>query len=230
MGSDPAWRANDTDATRLTVAPNTTVTFGYPDGGDYHNVVFKDRQPSSCAGLPPGPRPKGWQGECTFVEPGTYAFICGAHDTMTGSVVVAAPTPTPTPTPTATADPAATPGATASPTPAPETKLPAQNPLAVKLSPKQRGTRVRGTVDVKQAAAKLEVTVTTRLKKARVRVGRWVKSSPASGPVTFSVPLDARARRALRNNRSLSITVAVALTQSSGTRLTHTAKALIRPR
>jgi hypothetical protein len=124
----------------------------------------------------------------------------------------------------------ATPGATATPTPVPNGPPPPQTTLAVKLAPKQRGTHVRGTVDVKQAASKLEVTVTARLKKARVRVGRWVKPSPASGPVVFSVPLDARARRALRSARSLTITVAVALTQPSGTRLTHTAKASIRPR
>ena len=107
---DYAWRANGTDATRLTIAPNTTVTFSYPDGADYHNVVFKDRQPSSCEGLPPGPRPKGWQGECTFADPGTYAFVCGAHEEMTGSVVVAAPTPTPTPTPTPSPTPTPDPG------------------------------------------------------------------------------------------------------------------------
>jgi plastocyanin len=221
---DFAWRANGTDATTLTVAPGATVTFGYPDGANYHNVVFTGPQPASCENLPPAPRAKGWQGECTFADPGSYAFVCALHDTMTGSVVVAAPTPTPTP------DPAATPGATATPTPVPDAQPPAQTTLAVKLAAKQRGTRVRGTVDVKQAATKLEVTVTARLKKARVRVGRWVKPSPAGGPVAFSVPLDARARRALRSARRLTVTVDVALTLPGGKRLTHTVKAQIRPR
>jgi hypothetical protein len=75
------------------------------------------------------------------------------------------------------------------------------------------------------------VTVTARLKgKAPVRVGRWVKSSPANGRVAFSVRLDARARRALRSARRLNVTVAVALTDKGGKRLTRTTKALIRPR
>jgi hypothetical protein len=108
--------------------------------------------------------------------------------------------------------------------------LPGDTTLAVKLAPKQRGTRVRGTVEVKQAASKLEVTVTARLKRAPVRVGHWVKASTGSGPEAFSVPLDASARRALRRQRRLTTTVAVTLTAPDGKRLTHTAKALIRPR
>jgi plastocyanin len=222
---DFAWQANGTEATTLTVAPGATVTFGYPAGASFHNLVFTGPKPS-CENLPPGPRPKGWQAECTFAEPGTYPFVCGLHDTMTGSVVVAAPTPTPTPA--ATADPAATPGAT--PTPGPYAPPPAPTTLALKLAAKQRGTRVRGTVAVEQAASKLQVTVTARVKKTRVRVGRWAKSSLPGGPATFSVALDARARRVLRTERRLTVTVAVALTQLDGERLTRSAKALIRPR
>jgi hypothetical protein len=195
----------------------------------FHNLDFTGAKPS-CVGISSMPLPKGWNGECTFDDLGTYPFKCDVHEQMTGSVVVeAAATPPPTSTPTATADPAATPGATASPTPMPNAP-PAQTTLAVKLAAKQRGTRVRGTVDVKQAASKLEVTVTARLKKARVRVGRWVKPSPAAGAVAFSVPLDVRARHALRSARRLPVTVAVVLTPPGGKRLTRTANALIRPR
>jgi hypothetical protein len=143
---------------------------------------------------------------------------------MTGSVVVAAPTPTPA----ATADPSATPGAI--PTPDPYGPPPVPTTLALKLAAKQRGTRVRGTFDVEPAASKLEVTVTARLAKTHVRVGRWAKSSLPGGPAMFSVPLDARARRVLRTQRRLSVTVAVALTQADGKPLTRSAKALIRPR
>jgi plastocyanin len=217
---DYAWRANGTDATTLTVAPGATLTFGYPEGTNYHDVLFTGPQPA-CEGLPPAPQAKGWQGQCTFADPGTYPFVCERHDRMTGSVVVAAPTLTPAPT--ATAEP----GPTPTPPPVPDT---AQTALTVELAAKQRGTRVRGTVEVRPGAAKLEVTVTARLKKAPVRVGRWVKTSPASGRVAFSVALDARARRALRSSRRLSVSVAVALTETSGARLTRSAKVLIRPR
>jgi hypothetical protein len=189
-----------------------------------HNLVFSEPRPS-CVDLPPGPRPKGWQATCTFAEPGTYGFVCGVHATMTGSVVVAAPTPTPA----APLDPAATPGA--SPTPVPTVAPPAvQTTLAVKVAAKQHGTRVRGTVEVRDAASRLEVTVTARLKKARVRVGRRVVASTASGTVAFSVPLDAKARRVLRSTGRLTLTVSVALTSPRGTKLTRSAKALITPR
>jgi plastocyanin len=222
---DFAWQAGGTGATSLTVAPGDTVTFSYPAGANYHNVVFTGPTPSSCEDLPPAPRAPGWQAQCTFDGPGSYPFVCALHDTMTGTVVVAAPTPTPTPTATA----AAPPGAPAGPSPAPTASTPVPT-LAVRLAAKQRGTRVRGTVDVEQAGSKLEVTVTARVKRSRVRVGRWVESSPARGSVTFSVALDARARRALRSERKLTVTVAVALTQPDGKRLTCSAKALIRPR
>jgi plastocyanin len=220
---DFAWRANGTDATTLTIAPGGTVSFGYPAGAAFHNVDFTGAKPTSCANLPPGPRPKGWQGACTFDDPGTYEFVCDVHAEMTGSVVVAAPTPVPTET--------ASPDPVASPTPAPTAAPPTvQTTLAVMVAPKQRGTRVRGTVDIKQAASKLEVTVTTRLGKTVVRVGHSVTASTPSGPVTFSVALDAKARRALRDARKLTVTVAVALTPPGGTKLVHSAKASIRPR
>src|SRR4051812_27462746 len=98
-GYSGVWRANGTEANTLTVAPGGTVTFGYPSGGSSaHNVKFTDRNPD-CTGLPDptdfqGSRP-GWSGSCRFDQPGTYAFMCGFHPDMTGSVVVeAAPMPT----------------------------------------------------------------------------------------------------------------------------------------
>src|SRR6478735_8152532 len=102
---DFAWRANDSDATTLTVAPGATVSFAYPAGSSYHNVGFTQTLPSSCTGLPTAPRAKGWQGECTFADPGMYAFVCGLHPEMTGKVIVEVP---PVATPEATATPTVT--------------------------------------------------------------------------------------------------------------------------
>ena len=69
--------------------------------------------------MPDFAQPPGWEGECTFPTPGTYAFVCSTHPVeMTGTVIVEGtgePTPTPTATPTAT--PTQTP--TATPTVAP---------------------------------------------------------------------------------------------------------------
>src|SRR5215217_2121195 len=87
---DNAWRANNTDATTLTIAPGQTVTFSYPAGMTTHNVNFTGRKPE-WTGLPPGPRPKGWSAECTFAVADAYLFVCGVHPEMQGTVVVAAP-------------------------------------------------------------------------------------------------------------------------------------------
>jgi plastocyanin len=114
----------------VTIAVGEKVTFSYPTGplsNSVHNVVFDEGpKPSSCVqtqaaeGLPidtnttePVPdhsQPPGWAGECTFDTPGTYTFLCEAHQTaMTGTITVTGGTGTPTPTPTPTATPTATP-------------------------------------------------------------------------------------------------------------------------
>jgi plastocyanin len=223
---DYAWQANATAATTLTVAPGQTVTFGYPDGNTTHNVDFTGKQPSQCTGLTSYPRPKGWTAECTFDAAGSYPFVCDVHAEMQGTVVVAAPTPTATPT--ASGDPVATPGATATPAPGEEaTTRPPSTPtpatLKVKLAPTQKGTRVRGSVTVEQAATRLEVTV----KSGSKTVGSWRKTSTAKGTVAFSVALNAKARKALKAKRRLKLTVTVALTPPGGEPRTLRANAVV---
>jgi plastocyanin len=224
---DYAWQANGTDATTVTIAPAQTVSFGYPAGTTTHNVDFTGKQPTRCTGLTPYPRPKGWTASCTFDTPGTYAFVCDVHAQMQGTVVVAAPTPTLTPTPDP--DPAATPGPTATPLPgsqpAPSSSPTATSPAAleVKLATRQKGTRLRGTVTVEQAASRLEVTV----KAGRTTAGTWLKRSAGKGIVAFSVPLNAKARRALKAKRRLKLTVLVALTPPGGKLQTKRASAVV---
>jgi plastocyanin len=121
--------ASDPADSSVTVGPGGSVTFSYPTGNSFHNVVFNAPQPTSCtqtAGgsssgppLPPFPSGVGWAGFCTFDALGTYTFYCLAHPEMVGSVVVEpnAPAPTPTPTPTVTATPTPTATATRTPTP-----------------------------------------------------------------------------------------------------------------
>jgi plastocyanin len=219
---DYAWRANGVpDANTLTIAPGQTVTFTYPEGDDIHNLHFKQGTPS-CPGLPLGPRPDPWSNDCTFTQAGSYPFICEIHPEMTGTVVVA--TPTPTPSPTSTADPA-----TPTPTPPPgggppptTTPAPAAK-LEVKLAARQKGTRVRGTVRVAQAASRVSVTV----KRGKATAGRWSKRSAPRGTVRFSVALNARTRAALRSARRLKLTVRVALTPPGGRTLARTAKTTV---
>ena len=221
---DNAFRANDTEATSLTIAPGQTVTFRYPAGMTTHDVLFTGRTPY-CTGLPPGPRPKGWSGDCTFSEEGVYPFRCEVHAEMTGKVVVAVPTPTPTPTPTADPGGSTTPAATPTPNASGTAPAPQSPPagLKLKLASRQKGTRVRGSVDVSQAGSRLEVTV----KSGKAKAGRWVKRSAAAGAVAFSVPLDARTRRALRAKHRLKLTVTVALTPPGAKTLTRSARATV---
>ncbi len=50
--------------------------------------------------------------------------------------------------------------------------------------------------------------------------GRLVRSSRASGVVSFAVALDAKARRALQDRRRLALTVRVLLTSKQGSPVT----------
>jgi plastocyanin len=228
---DFAFRANGTDAKTLTIAPGQTVTFSYPVGKSTHNVVFTGPKPT-CSGLPPFPYPPQlWKdATCTFDQPGTYAFVCGAHPEMTGTIVVAAPAPSPTATPTETADPdpvapGATPAPTATPEPATESTPKQQQPatLSLKLAGRQKGTRVRGSLNVAQAPARVEVT----LRSGKTKAGSWTRTSAAAGRVSFSVALNARTRKALRAKRHLKLTVSVALTPRGGKTLTTTGTATV---
>jgi plastocyanin len=225
---DFAFRANGTAQTTLTIAPGQSVSFSYPDGKSTHNVDFTSEKQPACTGLPPIPYPpRLWQdASCTFDQPGTYTFVCDAHAEMTGTVIVAVPTPSPTATPTATPDPV-TPGATPAPTATPGGSQPTgtQPPatLSLKLAGKQKGTRVRGSLTVAHAGSRVQVTV----RSGKTRAGRWRKPSAAAGRLSFAVKLDARTRRALRAKRRLKLTVTVAVTPRGGQTLTTTANATV---
>jgi hypothetical protein len=151
---------------------------------------------------------------------------------MKGTVIVAnpaPPAPTVTPTPVPGADPVATPVPSATPSPgagpAPSSSPTAKSPAAlkVKLATKQKGTRLRGTVAVEQAASRLEVTV----KSGKTKVGTWLKRSAGKGTVTFSVPLNAKARRALKAKRRLKLAITIALTPPGGKLQTKRASAVV---
>jgi plastocyanin len=234
--TDPfVWKADGTGASTLTVRVGGTVAFTYASGTAAHNVHWLGKKPS-CTGVPdetfsyPDSRPP-WSGTCTFAEAGTYEFECFIHrPLMNGSIVVepaAAGTATPTPT--------ATPGATATPspgaTPGPGgggggggAEAEQQRALKVTLATTQKGTRVRGKVDVAQAGSRLEVA----LKSGRQGVGRYVKAKAASGANTFSVALDTRGKRLLKRRHSLKLTVAVAITPPGGKKMVRNMNVKLR--
>ena len=169
-----------------------------------------------------------WSGACTFSQPGTYTFYCTVHGPeMTGTVTVAAngtTTVTTTTTPTTT-----TPGTTS-----PKSEAPTGSPFlgAPSLRSSQRGTTVRGSLQISQAGAgaRLEVDLLaeaakiSRTQEKRVTVGRLVDSSVKAGRLPFSVKLNAKARRALHRRHRLALTVRFVLTPFYGepTTLTRT--------
>jgi hypothetical protein len=90
---------------------------------------------------------------------------------------------------------------------------------------------VRGTVQIPAAdgGARLEIEVLAQgasLAKVKrpgsSRVGRLVRSSAPAGKVSFTVSLDAQAKRALRRHRRLALTVKIMLTPPHGAAVTVT--------
>lgn len=236
--------ATDTSATShawvggdATIARGGTVTFQYPSGSSMHWVGFTDAgaQPTSCSGLPASAAPPGWTGTCRFDTPGTFAFACPLHPSMTGTITVKAPAEA---SPTATATPTGAPGGSASPgagggSPAPGGGA-IQTTFAVSLARAQTGSRVRGSVDVKAAGSRLQVDVWAPRRALSgastkpVRIGRLTRESTPAGRSSFAVGIDAKGRSALRRHRRLSVTVIVALTPPDGHELTRSIKTTLR--
>jgi plastocyanin len=219
VGYGGAWTATPGGGSELTLSRPATVEFSYPAGASAHTVSWKSGAAPSCSGVPKGldfvGGQPGWKGTCTFPEVGEYSFSCGIHPDMTGRVIVTAPaasaSPTPPASPSPTPDGTTTPGTTYDPpasgatgaTPPTTTVTTAPS---YRVAGSQKGTRVRGTVTL-APGSRLEVTV----KLGKRRVGRSVKT--AGGTTTFSVALDAKARKVLRRKRSLRLSVTVAVTQ-----------------
>jgi plastocyanin len=153
--------------------------------------------------------------------------------TTTTTSTSATTTPASTTTQTATTPPPASATATTAHTTTapggvkPEGTLP---PLLA-LAGSQHGAAVHGSADISPAegGSRLEVDLlTTTASLARkhtakqVRIGRLVRASVAAGKVSFSVSLDAQAKRALRRHHRLSVVVEVILTPPHGAPVTTT--------
>jgi hypothetical protein len=165
------------------------------------------------------------------------------HSFKTMSPPTKEPSPTPTPTtPTVTttstqpssggAPAAATPGSTETPPPS------GGSPVAtLALANAQHGDAVHGTVQIPAAdgGARLEVELLAQgasLAKVKrpssSRVGRLVRSSAPAGTVSFTVALDAQAKRALRRHHKLALTVKIVLTPKHGAAVTITRSVVVR--
>jgi hypothetical protein len=160
--------------------------------------------------------------------------------TMTTPTTTTPTTTTTTPTATTSTQPsgggtstATTPGSMETPSPSA-----GGSPLAtLALAKAQHGDTVHGTVQIPAAdgGARLEVELLTQgaslakvKRPSNLRVGRFVRSSAPAGTVSFTVPLDAQAKSALRHHHKLALTVKIVLTPKHGAPMTLTRNVVVR--
>lgn len=152
-------------------------------------------------------------------------------------------TTTPTPTGTATTTTATTTAMTSTPPPAAASAgAKTASPLAgsassaIKLASAQHGSSVHGTLDISPAGAggRLQVdllaaSASLARKHAKpVRIGRYLRASLTAGNLSFSVSLDAQAKRALRRHHRLPVTVQITLAPLHGAAFTTTRSVILR--
>lgn len=232
--SEFAWHPS-----QRTVATGMSVTFSNPSETKHGLEWRSGPVKPSCAGTVPVGTTEAasatkWSGDCTFSQPGTYVFWCTVHHSAMSGTVTVSSTGTTTTTTTATQPGGTTtttntpPGTTTTPAgPAPTPTLSgAGNATIITLARSQRGGSVRGSLEVPSAVAggRLEVDLLARRASlagagrgsSQVRVGRLIRSSLRAGRLSFSVPLQARARSVLARRRRLPLTVKLVLTPAQG--------------
>jgi plastocyanin len=203
----------------------------------------------TCSGVPINKGEVNWKGTCTFAHAGVYTFRCVVHPTeMTGSVTVTAigsttttsytyPPPAVGTTPAGSESAAGGTGQGATPLayglPSPLARSAAS---AVRLASIQRGRSVRGSVDLSQAGTggRLEVDLLARSAAlasngAQASAGRLVLNALRAGNVSFAVPLNGRARSALRRHHRLALSARIQLQAPAASSLKITRSLLLRP-
>ncbi len=216
------------------------------------SITWKGAQPACSSSVPvsPAAATSGWEGTCKFEAPGTYQLEDPSMFYPRATVEVSAATSTGSTTGGSTSSSSSgssttTSGAgssTATGAPA-GAQPPLGSPLlgsessAVSLGATQRGHSVHGSVAVSQAGAggRLEVELLARsaalastARVARVEVGRVLRAGLHAGTVTFTVPLDARARHALRAHGRLALSVRIVLSATHGAPVTLVRSVLVR--
>jgi plastocyanin len=239
-----------------TINAGGAVTFANPSSEVSHGVEWRPGNPAtpSCsAGVPVGTTGASsgtkWSGTCTFTAPGVYEFWCTVHRSeMKGTVTVNATGTTTTTTTTTPSTTTASGGQTPGPTSGPQGSSPSYGALAsplagsaanaVKLPASQRGRSVRGSVEISQAGqgGRLEVDLLAKSASlasaghaAKVRVGTLVLSQLKAGSVPFSVPLNSRARGALRRHRRLALSARIGIRAAGASVLTITRSVVVHP-
>jgi plastocyanin len=234
----PRWSGPNGSAA-MSIAPGGTISFSYPAGASVHNATFEGQQPVCTQTSPtvagPGPRlpavasGPGWAGTCTFNATAVYRLVCGIHAEMRATITVGNPSPPPGPPPPPPpgAPPPPPPPAGTAPPPAPGAPTPTgalgAAASSLKVAATQTGTVVRGSLLIARAGSRLDVRVNARRKAlgltpqtGSVSVGRVRRTAVGGRRVAFSVNLTAAARRVLRRNGRLAITLRVTVTPATG--------------
>lgn len=232
---------------QVTVASGGTVSFQDSSGSVPHGVVWETGNPETpaCNGVPIDEGQTSWKGSCSFTKAGTYRYYCSVHGmAMSGTIVVDPPATTPAPTPTTPVTPT---GTTSAPPPTSTAEAPpgvgTASPLAggaaeaIRLARAQRGTSVRGSIQLSPAGAgaRLEVdllagraVLATARHSAQVPVGSLVRSSLKPGSVSFAASLNRRGRAALHRRGRLALTVRITLTPAHGATVSVTRAVIMR--
>jgi hypothetical protein len=247
----PCWAAPGSGskpepASKVTIAAGGEVTFT-DDTNTKASIAWMGAAPACSPGVPVSPASPqaSWEGKCKFEQPGTYGFESSTlfnggpslNYTKYEIVVEGASTGTaPTTTTTTTTTPTTMTPTTTTTSPTTSSEPSHNSPLeggsrGLKLAGSQRGSAVHGSIKVSQAGSggRLEVglfAAGASLAQAghseRVRVGRLVRSSLKAGSVSFSVPLSAKGKTALRRHRRLALMVKITLTPLHGAAVTAT--------
>jgi hypothetical protein len=231
----PCWATpgSSQPASKVTIASGGSITFA--DSKAAANIAWTGTAPTCESAVPvaPASAKTGWEGKCTFEAPGTYHFESstlfndGVDNYTKYEVVVEGSATAPSTGTTGEGGPkvGSTPSTTISgPTPAGES--PTGSPLSgtPRIRSSQRGSTVKGSLELSKGAAgdRLEVDLivpTASLAKAGHAtqvVGRFVSASVSAGQRSFSVKLDAKARRALKRRHHLALKVKITLTPIIG--------------
>ncbi|MGH2834049.1 MAG: hypothetical protein ACRDK2_14845, partial [Solirubrobacteraceae bacterium] len=239
---EPAWPCWTTET---SAAPQPALKVTITEGGEIEFVDEASTAPKvgvnwigtapACTGVPTTETSPNWKGKCTFATPGTYHFESSTMfkeppglysknlDYTKYEVVVDGSATTPS-TGTTTGG-GTTPGTTTSST-TPTGENPTGSPLsgAPAIHSSQRGSTVKGSLQIAKAGAgdRLEVDLiatTASLAKAGHKtqvVGRFVSASVSAGQQSFSVKLNAKARKALKRHHHLALKVKITLTPVYG--------------
>jgi plastocyanin len=241
----------------VTIAPGGVVTFA-DKTGFAASITWKGLAPTCSSGVPvsPAPATTGWEGTCKFEAAGNYQLEDPSMYYPKATVEVSAAGTTPTGTTTTGSTLTGTSGSSTSPsgsgsgsnaptpgsgpagasTPA-GSLLSGSEAAALELASSQHGQAVHGSVDISSAAAggRLEVqllalgsSLGAGAHAARVQVGLLTKSPLRAGTATFSVALDARARRALHRHGHLALRVKITLSATHSSSLTITRAVVMR--